>query len=88
MKFKSTDQQIKECVKKISEEDLKYLYTRLSQRLGGDIGEAMSLIQNQYPELNKVLSAAPTCTEVYNLIDIIDRCVQEPAKKFASDFKI
>jgi hypothetical protein len=76
------DQQIKEFVKKISEEDLKYLHMRLSQRLGGDIGDSMSLIQNNYPELNKVLSTATTCNEVYNLIDLIDKCIQDIAKQF------
>jgi hypothetical protein len=81
MKTKSVDQQIKEYVKKISEEDLKYLSARLSQRLGGDLGDALVLIQDHYPEINKVLSSAPSCTELYNVIDALDRQVQEAATK-------
>jgi uncharacterized protein YqgV (UPF0045/DUF77 family) len=81
MKAKSVDQQIKECVKKVSEEDLKFLSQRLSQRLGGDLGESMSLIQERYPELNKVLINTPSCTDLYNVIDVIDRHVQDAANK-------
>lgn len=81
MKAKSVDQQIKECVKKVSEEDLKFLAARLSQRLGGDLGEAMTLVQERYPDLNKVLTNTPSCTDLYNVIDAIDRQVQEAASK-------
>lgn len=81
MKSKSVDQQIKEYIKKISEDDLKFLSQRLSQRLGGDLGEAMTLIQDRYPELNKVLSNTPNCSELYNVIDAIDRHVQDAASK-------
>lgn len=81
MKAKSVDQQVKEYVKKVSDDDLKFLSSRLSQRLGGDLGEALALIQEQYPELNKVLSNTPCCDELYNVVDVIDRQVQEAANK-------
>jgi uncharacterized protein YqgV (UPF0045/DUF77 family) len=81
MKAKTVDQQIKECVKKVSEEDLKFLSQRLSQRLGGDLGEAMSLVQERYPDLNKVLTNTPSCSELYNVIDTLDRQIQEAASK-------
>jgi uncharacterized protein YqgV (UPF0045/DUF77 family) len=81
MRAKSVDAQVKECVKKVSDEDLKYLSSRLSQRLGGDLGEAMSLIQERYPELNKLLTNTPNCDDLYNTIDIIDQQIQEVANK-------
>ena len=82
MKPKSNDQQIRECLKKVSEEDIKFLSGRLSQRLGGDLGEALTLVQDRYPELNKILSSAMKSVELYDLIDTLDRQIQEvPNKK-------
>lgn len=81
MKSKSLDQQIKECVKKISEEDLKFLFQRLSQRIGGDLSEAMILIQERYVELHKILSNTSSHLELYNVIDTIDKHIQEAVSK-------
>lgn len=80
----NVEYQIKECVKRISDDDLKYLHFRLSQRLGGDLGDAMTLIQDHYTDLNKVLSNATSCTELYDLVDMIDECIQDVVeRKFA-----
>lgn len=81
MKPKSNDQQIRECLKKVSEEDIKFLSGRLSQRLGGDLGEALTLVQDRYPELNKILSSAMKSVELYDLIDTLDRQIQEVTNK-------
>jgi uncharacterized protein YqgV (UPF0045/DUF77 family) len=81
MKAKSVDQQIKECVKKVSDDDLKFISQRLSQRLCGDLGEALSLIQEKYPEINRVLSNASNSLELYNTIDVINNQMYEISNK-------
>jgi hypothetical protein len=68
---KPVDQQIKECVKRISEEDLRFIYYRLSQRLCGDLGEALAFINSNYHDLNSILSSASSHAELYNMIDIL-----------------
>lgn len=73
----SLDYQIKECIKKISDEDLKYIGIRFYQRIGGDLSEALILIQNNYADLNKLLTTAINANELYNTIDLIDKLVQE-----------
>lgn len=88
MKAKSVDQQLKEYVKKVSEDDLKFISQRLSQRLGGDLGEALNLIQERYPEINKVLSSSPNCIELYNAIDVLDKqCYEIVSRRVASVYK-
>jgi uncharacterized protein YqgV (UPF0045/DUF77 family) len=81
LKSKPLDQQTRECIKRFSEDDVKFIANRLSQRLGGDIGEAMEMIQDCHPELHKILASAPTNADVYNLIDLIDRQTQDAAYK-------
>ena len=71
------DHQIRECVKRISDDDLKYLGIRLSQRIGGDLSESLVLIQDYYPELNKIFTSAINSNELYNTIDALDKIVDE-----------
>ena len=78
---KSVDHQVKECVKKISDEDLKWLSVRLKERFGGDLGEALVLIHDRYGDLNRILSNTPSADAVYDVTDIIDKYIQEEIKK-------
>lgn len=70
-------QQIRECVKKISDEDMKYIGIRLSQRIGSDLSEALRFIHDVYPELNKVFSTSSNAAELYNMVDILEKHIQD-----------
>lgn len=78
---KPVDHQIKDCVRRISEEDLRWASTRLKDRVGGDVPEVLIMFQEKYGELNKALSAAGSSTAVYDIIDLIDKCMQEEVKR-------
>jgi len=78
---KSVDHQVKECVKKISDEDLRWLSIRFRERVGSDLAEALLLIQDHYNDLNRVLANTPNADAVYEIADIIDKHIQEEAKK-------
>ncbi len=78
---KSVDHQVKECVKKISDEDLRWLSVRLRERVGSDLAEALLLIQERYSDLNRILSNTPNADAVYDVADIIDKHVQDEVKK-------
>jgi hypothetical protein len=78
---KSVDHQVKECVKKISDDDLRSLNVKLKERIGSDLSEALILIQDRYIELNRILSNTSNADAVYDVADIIDKYIQEEVKK-------
>lgn len=78
---KSVDHQIKEYVKKISEDDLRWLSVRLKERVGSDLSDALAMIQEKYGELNRLLSITPNAEAVYDVADLIDKYGQEELKK-------
>lgn len=79
--IKSVDLQIKEFVKKISDDDLRWLSTRLKERVGNDLSESLGLIQERYNDLNRLLTNAPSADSVYDVVDIIDKILQEEIKR-------
>lgn len=78
---RSVDHQVKEYVKKISEEDLRWLSVRFKERIGSDLAEALLLIQDRYGDINRLLSNTPNAEAVYEVADIIDKHVQDELKK-------
>lgn len=78
-----TEHNIKESVRKFSDEDVKFLYPRLTQRVGGDLSEALLFIQDRHPEVNKVIMQAGSANAVYDTVDLIDKYIQhEYSKRF------
>ena len=71
------DYVIKEIVRKIEDEDIRFLHMRLSQRIGGDLAESLILIQDSYQELHHLLSATPNAEAVYEIVDVVEKSVQE-----------
>lgn len=78
---KSVDHSVKECVKKIPEDDLRWLQIRFKERVGSDLAEALLLIQERYHELNRILSNTPSSDAVFNVADVIDKYVSEELKR-------
>jgi hypothetical protein len=78
---KSVDHQVKECVKKISEEHLRWLSIRFGERCGSDLADALMLIHESYGDLNRILTNAPSADVVFDVTDIIDRLIQEELKR-------
>ena len=81
---KSVDHQIKEYVKKISEDDLRWLSMKFKERIGGDLAEALVMIQDHYGDINRVLSNAPSADSVYDVVDIVDKSLQDELKRRAT----
>lgn len=78
---KSVDHQVKEFVKKISEDDLRWLQVRFKERVGSDLADALLLIQDHYPELNRLLANSPNSDAVFNVADVIDKFISEELKR-------
>jgi hypothetical protein len=81
---KSIDHQVKEYVKKITEDDLRWLSVRFKERVGADLAEALLLIQERYSELNRLLTNTPNSDAVFNVADVIDKYVTEEIKRRSS----
>ncbi len=64
----------------LSEDDLRFLNSRLTERLQGDIAEALDFLSH-YKAIDSVLSVAKTSNEVYNVCDQLTETLQKECKK-------
>ena len=69
-----------EFVSSISDEDLRFLNSRLTERLQGDMGEALDFLSH-FKAMDSILSAATSATEVYEICDTITEVLQKEYKK-------
>lgn len=65
---KPIDSYLKEYCHRLSDENVSFLSQRLSQRLSGDIAEVLDFLSNTR-ELDKWLSSASSCEELYDMLD-------------------
>ncbi len=78
--MKKFNDALKEYVRRLNDDDLKYIGIRLANRLGGDLGEAAEVVQRN-PEMDRWLSAANSADDFFTMIDQVDLSVQLEAKK-------
>ncbi len=71
---------VKEYSRKISDDDVRFLAMRLSQRIGADVAEAIELLQRNQ-ELDHWLSLSKNANDLYDMIDLIDSTLQNEAKR-------
>jgi len=71
---------IVEFVSSISEEDLRFLNTRLNERLQGDMAEALDFISH-FKAMDAMFGSAKSADEVYNFCDSVTEVVQKECKK-------
>jgi hypothetical protein len=71
---------LKEYAIRLSEENLRYLSYRLETRMGSDLAEALDFLANT-GEVDKWLSSAKTCTELYDMIDQVQASVKKELQK-------
>jgi hypothetical protein len=75
---------VKEYVRGLNEEELKFLYARYAQRLGGDIAEATEYLQKN-PEIDRWLAGAGSSGDFFARLDHIDALVQGEFKRRAQN---
>lgn len=71
---------VREYTRKLNDDDLRYLHLRLTQRVAGDVGEALELIQ-RHSDMDHWLSHAKSSNELFDMIDVVDASVQNEAKR-------
>jgi hypothetical protein len=84
---KSVDHQVKEYVKKISEDDLRWLAIRFKERVAGDLCEALLMIQDRYGDLSRILTNTPSAEAVFDISDIIEKQIQDELKRRSSNYR-
>ena len=68
--MKKPDVYLKEYCQRLSEENLKFLYGRLNQRLAGDVAEVLDFLCN-VREIDRWLASAPTSDDLFDMIDMV-----------------
>jgi len=64
----------------LSDAELRFLDTRLTERFSGDLGDALDNLA-QKPQIDNILGSARTADELYQLCDVISDMLLKEAKK-------
>lgn len=72
--MKKTDVFLKECVAKLSDDDLEFIVSRLDQNLIGDFSDCLDVLSKNY-EIDRMLRSANSVDEFYDIVDQISDSV-------------
>ncbi len=67
-------------VRNLAEDEVKYLGTRLVERLSNDLAEALDLVSNN-KHVDEVFRDASSANELYNTIDLLKESVLRECRK-------
>ena len=82
--MKKPDVYLKEYCQRLSEENLKFLYGRLNQRLAGDVAEVLDFLCN-VREIDRWLASAPTSDDLFDMIDMVHLSVIKEYERRSSN---
>jgi len=78
--MKKPEVYLKEFCHKLSDDNLRFLHARLSQRLGGDVAEAVDFLGG-IREIDKWFATASDCNEFYDMVDLVFFVVNKEHEK-------
>ena len=82
--MRKPDMFLREYVQKLSDDNLKFVTGRLTQRLAGDIPEALDFFSSS-GDVDRWLSSAKTAWELYDMVDVAhDHVEREYSRRFDS----
>ncbi len=67
---------LKEYISNLSDDDIKFLESRLNQRLSGDIPEVLNFLEKN-SKVDFILSKTKTANELYDLVDAVAELVKQ-----------
>lgn len=82
--MKKTDTILKEYVGRLNTDSLKYLSSRLENRIGSDLAEALDAMST-CNDLDRLLSSAKSCEQLYDHIDLVQEYVDRELQKRLPD---
>lgn len=74
--MRKPDALVKEYAGRLSDDALKFLNSRLSQRLQGDLAEALDVLASS-SDTDRLLNTAKSCNELYDLVDMLGKAVEK-----------
>lgn len=74
--MKKPETLLKEYVQRLSDENLKFVNGRLSQRLAGDLSEVLDFFSNSN-DMDRWLSSAKSCWDLYDMLDMTHKFVDK-----------
>lgn len=72
--MKKVDSFLREYVGRLNDTDLRFLHSRLNQKLQGDMAEAISFL-SQVNEMDKWFATAKSCFDFYEQVDQVGKQV-------------
>ena len=73
---KTTVDCVRNYIRNLSDVDLGWLCSRLSDRLGGDVAEAVNFMsKNQH--MDRLLYTASTANELYDIVDVVQQYAEQ-----------
>jgi len=80
--MKNSDTLLKEYVRSLRDEDLRFIFSRFSQMLFGDRAEIVEFL-SETREIDRYLQSATSSFELFNMVDQIgDFAKKEYARRF------
>ena len=71
---------LKEYTTKLNDDDLHYVFDRLHYRYSGDVPEILNIFSD-LPDINRWLSSAESCYDLYDMVDMSYKFVEKEYKK-------
>ena len=78
--MKNPDSMIKEYVANLNEEDLRFLFSRLSERMFGDLSDAINQM-DKCNDIAKWFQTAKNSDEFYSMIDKVFKFIEKEHNK-------
>lgn len=78
--MRKTNFTLKEYSMKLTDEDLKFLNFRLTQRMGSDLADAINFVCKD-SEMDKLLAGAESAIQIYEIMDDLHFCLEKERKR-------
>jgi len=80
--MKNSDTLLREYVRRLTDEDLRFIFSRFSQMLFGDRAEIVEFL-SETRDIDRYLQAATSSFELFNMVDQVGELAQkEYARRF------
>jgi len=74
--MKKPENTLRDYAAKLTDDNLKFLSSRFTQRLSGDLPEALNQLSGSH-EIDRYFASAKTCNEFYDLTDQLQSVLEK-----------